>query len=145
MAASKQQGSYLAVFWTAITVLCAGLAYYAEGFGKLVLLIGFGRCSHQLDRIHQDQTDGRKDGSSGDDYELEAFGHRGRLGWLVHYCSRPALTTSLAGRLIFALVGITVSLVGIIGILPMAFGRSLAGKAQPSSLVGAKTTMEHSR
>ena len=40
MAASKTQGSYLAVFWTACTVLCAGLAYFAEGFGKLVLLIG---------------------------------------------------------------------------------------------------------
>ena len=40
MAATKSQGSYLAVFWTACTVLCAGLAYWAEGFGKLVLLIG---------------------------------------------------------------------------------------------------------
>ena len=40
MAASKTQGSYLALFWTAITVLCAGFAYFTEGFGKLVLVIG---------------------------------------------------------------------------------------------------------
>src|SRR5437016_12641747 len=40
MAANKQQGSYLTLFWTACTVLCAGLAYFSEGFGKLVLLIG---------------------------------------------------------------------------------------------------------
>jgi hypothetical protein len=40
MAANKQQGSYLTLFWTAITALCAGLAYFAEGFGKLVLVLG---------------------------------------------------------------------------------------------------------
>ena len=40
MAASKQQGSYLTLFWTAVTVLCAGIAYFTEGFGKLVLIFG---------------------------------------------------------------------------------------------------------
>ena len=34
MAANKQQGSYLTLFWTGATALCAGLAYLAEGFGK---------------------------------------------------------------------------------------------------------------
>src|SRR5260370_33046499 len=40
MAANKQQGSYLTLFWTGATALCAGLAYLAEGFGKLVLVLG---------------------------------------------------------------------------------------------------------
>src|SRR5260370_11817450 len=40
MAATKEQGSYLTLFWTALTALCAGLAYFAEGFGKLVLVLG---------------------------------------------------------------------------------------------------------
>ncbi len=40
MAANKQQGSYLSLFWTACTVFCAGIAYFAEGFGKLVFLLG---------------------------------------------------------------------------------------------------------
>jgi hypothetical protein len=29
--------------------------------------------------------------------------------------------------------------------LPMAFGKSMAGKAESSSFAAAKTTMEHSR
>src|SRR5579862_3083129 len=41
MAANKQQGGFLTLFWVAVTVLCAGMAYYAEGFGKLVLILGF--------------------------------------------------------------------------------------------------------
>ena len=40
MAANKQQGSYLTLFWTGATALCAGLAYITEGFGKLVIVLG---------------------------------------------------------------------------------------------------------
>ena len=45
MAANKQQGSYLTLFWTGATALCAGLAYFAEGFGKLVLCSAWRRWS----------------------------------------------------------------------------------------------------
>jgi hypothetical protein len=55
------------------------------------------------------------------------------------------ITQSVGGRLIFALVGIAVSLIGVIGVLPIAFGKGMAGQAEPSSFSAAKTTMEHSR
>jgi hypothetical protein len=65
-------------------------------------------------------------------------------GWFVTIAGLH-ITTSVGGRLIFALVGIGVSLVGVLGVLPIAFGKSMAGKAEPSSFATVKTSMEHSR
>jgi heme/copper-type cytochrome/quinol oxidase subunit 4 len=145
MAASKTQGSYLAVFWTAITVLCAGLAYFAEGFGKLVLLFGLvGVIISLVGFLKIKPLEGRTAGPA-TIASLKILGIAVALGgWFVTVAGLH-ITTSVGGRMIFALVGIAVSLVGVLGVLPVAFGRSLAGKAQSSSFIAAKTTMEHSR
>jgi len=144
MAASKTQGSYLAVFWTAITVFCAGLAYFAEGFGKLVLLIGFAGVVISLVGFLKIKPLEGKTANPATIASLKILGIAVALGgWFVTIAGLH-ITTSVSGRLVFALVGIAISLVGVLGVLPAAFGRSVAGKAQPS-FMGAKTTMEHSR
>ena len=145
MAANKQQGSYLVLFWTAATVLCAGLAYLAEGFGKLVLLIGVvGVAISLFGFMKIKPMEGKTAGVPGNT-SLKLLGLVVTWGgWLITV-SGLHITTSLGGRLVFALVGIAVSLVGIIGVLTTAFGKSVAGKAQSSSFMAAKTTMEHSR
>ena len=145
MAASKTQGSYLAVFWTACTVLCAGLAYFAEGFGKLVLLIGLAGVVISLVGFLKVKPLEGKTAGPATIASLKLLGIAVTLGRLVRNDSRSTHHHERAGRLIFALVGIAVSLVGVLGVLPVAFGRSVAGKAQSSSFIGAKTTMEHSR
>jgi hypothetical protein len=145
MAASKQQGSYLTLFWTAITALCAGIAYFTEGFGKLVLLFGLaGVVISLVGFLKIKPTEGRTAGVPGSAV-MKLMGLAVALGgWFVTVAGLH-ITTSVGGRLIFALVGIGVSLAGVIGVLPIAFGKSMAGKAQPSSVVSAKTTMEPSR
>src|SRR5438309_4982740 len=145
MAASKAQGSYLAVFWTAITVLCAGIAYFAEGFGKLVLVFGLaGVIISLVGFLKIKPVEGKTAGVTGIS-AMKILGIAVALGgWFVTIAGLH-LTTSTGGRLIFALVGIAVSLVGVLGVLPVAFGKSVAGKAQSSSFMAAKTTMEHSR
>ena len=60
-------------------------------------------------------------------------------GWFITIAGLH-ITTSVGGRMVFALVGIAVSLVGVIGVLPVAFGKSMAGKAGPSSITAAKST-----
>ena len=65
-------------------------------------------------------------------------------GWFITIAGLH-ITTSVGGRLIFAIVGIAVSLIGVLGVLPGAFGKRLAGKPEPSSFVVAKSTLEHSR
>lgn len=145
MAASKTQGSYLTLFWTACTVLCAGLAYLAEGFGKLVLLIGLvGVIISLVGFLKIKSQEGKTAGVEGI-AAMKILGIAVALGgWFVTIAGLH-ITTSVGGRLIFALVGIAVSLVGVLGVLPIAFGKSVAGKAQSSSFMAAKTTMEHSR
>jgi hypothetical protein len=143
MAANKQQGSYLTLFWTALTALCAGLAYFAEGFGKLVLVIGLaGVAVSLLGFLKIKAMEGKTAGVPGSAV-MKLLGLAVALGgWFV---TVAGLHTSNSGRLIFALAGIAISLVGVLGVLPMAFGKSMAGKAESSSFAAAKTTMEHSR
>lgn len=145
MAANKQQGSYLTLFWTGATALCAGLAYFTEGFGKLVLLLGLASVAIALFGFLKIKTmEGKTAGVPGN-ATMKLLGLAVALGgWFITIAGLH-ITTSVGGRLIFALVGIGVSLVGVIGVLPIAFGKSSAGQAAPSSFVTAKTTMEHSR
>ena len=140
MAANKQQGSYFGLFLDGATVLCAGFAYFDSGFGKVVLVLGAGVLSDQLVRIHGDQAARGKDGGEArEPGGMKLVGHRRGCG-LDGSHRWPAFTlpTASAGDIIFALLGIGVSLVGIIGILPAAFGKSMAGKAEPVELCGSQ-------
>jgi hypothetical protein len=145
MAADKSQGSYLVLFWTAITVLCAGIAYFTEGFGKLVLLIGaVGVIGSLIGFMKIKPFEGKTAGPPGNSVMkivgiLVTWG-----GWLVTVVGIH-LVPSTDGRIVLALAGIAVSLVGIIVVLPLAFGKSSAGKAVSPNFIAAKTTMEHSR
>ena len=145
MAASKQQGSYLTLFWTGATALCAGLAYFAEGFGKLVLVLGLASVAISLvGFLKIKPMEGKTAGVPGNGV-MKLLGLAVALGgWFVTIAGLH-ITTSVGGRLIFALVGIGISLIGVLGVLPIAFGKSMAGKAEPSSFAAAKTTLEHSR
>jgi hypothetical protein len=145
MAASKTQGSYVALFWTGITVLCAGIAYFAFGFGKLVLLLGLvGTAISLAGFMKLKPFEGKTAGVPG----RAAMKLLGIVvtwgGWFITV-SGLHITPSLGGRLIFALVGIAVSLYGIIGVLATAFGRSVAKAQTSTSFAAIKTTMEHSR
>jgi hypothetical protein len=145
MAASKQQGSYLFLFWTAATALCAGLAYFAEGFGKLVLVLGLaGVVISLVGFLKIKLFEGKSAGVAGK-ATMKLLGIAVALGGWFITISGLQVTTSVGGRLVFAVVGIAVSLVGVLGVLPVAFGKNLAGKAERSSFAAVKTTTEHSR
>ena len=145
MAANKQQGSYLTLFWTAATALCAGIAYFAKGFGKLVLLFGLaGVVISLIGFLKVKPLEGKSAGVPGNT-AWKLMGLAVALGGWFITVSGLHITTSVDGRLAFALAGIAVSLIGVLGVLPVAFGRTLAGKAERSSFAAVKTTMEHSR
>jgi len=145
MAANKQQGSYLTLFWTGATALCAGLAYFTEGFGKLVLVLGLASVAISLVGFMKIKSMEGPTASVAGNATMKLLGLALALGgWFVTVAGLH-ITASNGGRLIFSLAGICVSLAGVLGVLPMAFGKSMAGKAEPSSFVTAKTSMEHSR
>ena len=143
MAANKQQGSYVTLFWTAVTVLCAGIAYFTEGFGKLVLLFGLiGVVISLIGFMKIKSMEGTTGGPPGNTM-MKLVGLLVALGgWFVTIAGLH-ITSSVGGRMVFAIVGIAISLIGVLGVLPAAFGKSAAGKATAATLVAAKSAAEH--
>lgn len=145
MAANKQQGSYLTLFWAGATALCAGLAYMTEGFGKLVLILGLAAVGISLFGFLKIKSMEGPTAALEGNAVMKLLGLALALGgWFVTVAGLH-ITQSNGGRLIFALAGIAISLAGVLGVMPIAFGKSMVGKAEPASLAAAKTTMEHSR
>jgi hypothetical protein len=144
MAANQKQGQYLTLFWTALTALAAGVAYFAEGFGKLVVVIGLAGVALALvGFLRIKPMEGKAAGVRANP-GLTLMGIAVALGgWFVTMAGL-AITSSVPGRLAFALVGIAVSLVGVIGVLPVTFAKKLSPRPEPSS-PKHETTMEHSR
>lgn len=144
MAANKQQGSYLTLFWTGATASCAGLAYFVEGFGKLALVLGVATVVVSLvGFLKIKPLEGKTAGVSGNAV-MKLMGVAVALGgWFITIAGLH-ITTSVDGRMILAIVGIAVSLVGVLGVLPVAFGKNQAGKSAGSKLGVTKSTAEGS-
>src|SRR5258708_27781005 len=106
MAAKKQQGMYLTMFWTGATALCAGFAYFAEGFGKLVLVLGLAAVAISLFGFLKIKTlEGKTAGVAGNP-ALKLLGIAVALGGWFVTVTGPHITTNGGGGLLFALVGI---------------------------------------
>jgi hypothetical protein len=151
MAANKQQGSYFTLFLAGATVLCAGFAYFNSGTGKALLALGaIGVIGSLLGFMGIKPLEGKTAFIPGADGMKLVGAAVAILGWVFTLVGIH-LTTSAGGRIVSALLGIAVSLVGVLYILPAAFNKNAvwkgdAGKSAHSGVpTAAKTTMEHSR
>ena len=129
MAANKSQGSFLALFLVGLTVACAGIAYFSTGMGKVVALVGVAVFLASLFGFlkikPQEGKPAQKSGAEG----MKALGALlALLGWVATLFGLH-LTTSTGGRIALALVGIAISLVGMIYVLPAAFNKNAIWKA----------------
>ncbi len=142
MAANKQQGSYFGLFLAGATVLCAGFAYFGGGTGKALLALGaIALIGSLLGFLGIKPLEGK----------TKLVGAAVcALGWILTL-SGIHITASTGGRIIFALLGIGVTAVGMIFILPAAFNKNAIWKGDSGATerartaAAAKTTMEHSR
>jgi len=128
MAANKSQGSFYALFLVAATVLCAGIFEWSGGLGKLLFVIGaLGLIASFLGMLKIKPLEGRtalKPSPMG----MKLIGaFVVAFGWFVTLIGMH-LTPSVGGRLVLALVGIAVSLFGIIVVLPAAFNKNAVWK-----------------
>jgi FtsH-binding integral membrane protein len=151
MAANKSQGSYFGLFLAGSTVLCAGIAYLDSGTGKALAALGaialIGSLFGFLGIKPLEGKTPLKPSPAG----MKLVGAAvAVLGWILTLTGIH-ITASTGGRIIFALLGIGVSLVGIIYILPAAFNKNAlwkkdSGVSERAGITAAaKTTMEHSR
>jgi hypothetical protein len=128
MAANRSQGSFYTLFLVAATVLCAGIFDWSSGLGKLLFVIGvIGLIASLFGMLKIKPLEGRtalKPSSMG----MKLIGaFVAGFGWFITLFGMH-LTASLAGRGILALIGIGVSLFGIVVVLPAAFNKNAVWK-----------------
>lgn len=129
MAANRSQGRYYTLFLVGATVLCAGIYDFSAGFGKFLFAIGVVILIGSLMGMWKIKSlEGRTALKSNPAFMKLAGAGVAALGWVITLFGLH-VTTSVGGRLVLALVGISVSLFGIIVVLPAAFNRNAVWKA----------------
>ena len=129
MAATTSQGKSFALFISGLTVAAAGLAYVASGTGKLALVVGLivvGVSCAAFLKIKP--AEGKvPDGAQPVLLKLAGLGTV-VVGWLIVLFGLH-LTAGVGGRMATTLIGLLVSLVGMIGILPAAANKNAIWKS----------------
>jgi hypothetical protein len=129
MAANKSQGSYYTLFLVTATIFCAGIFYWGESLGTLLLVVGAaGLLGSLLGFLKIKPLEGKtamKPGPMG----MKLVGAViCALGWVITLFGLH-IVSSTGGRLVLALVGIAVTLFGIIVVLPAAFNKNAVWKS----------------
>jgi len=129
MAANRSQGSYYGLFLVAATVLCAGIFYWSSGMGKLLLLVGAVGLVASLFGMLQIKSLEGETALKPSPLAMKLVGAGvAALGWVITLFGMH-ITPSVGGRLVLSLVGIGVSLFGIIVVLPAAFNKNAVWKS----------------
>jgi hypothetical protein len=129
MAATKGQGRSFATFIVGLTVTCAGIAYFSSGSGKLLALLGAAVLAASLLgflKIKPLEGKPAQIAGAGGMKLLGAF--IACFGW-VQILVGLHVVTGTGGRIVLSLVGIGVTLFGIIFVLPAAFNKNAIWKA----------------
>jgi hypothetical protein len=129
MAATTSQGRSFALFLAGLTVAAAGLAYVASGTGKLALVVGLVLLGVALAAFLKIKpAEGKVLG--GAQPALLKLAGLGTvvIGWLVVLFGLHA-TASVGGRMTTTLIGLLISLAGVIGILPVAASKNAIWKS----------------
>ena len=128
MAANTGQGRGFLVFLVGMTIACAGLFSYT-GMGKVLLVIGIVIIVASLFGFMKLKPLEGKPAVRSSPMAMKLMGaFASALGWVVTLFGMH-LTDSPGGRIVFALIGIAISLVGIVYILPAAFNKNAIWKA----------------
>jgi hypothetical protein len=129
MAATTSQGKTFTLFMVAITAACAGIAYFSTASGKLALVIGLiGLGISMLSFIKIKPQEG-KTGSRPQPLALILGGVVSvLLGWGVVLFGIH-LTAGVGGRMFTTLLGLAISLLGMLVLLPAAANKNALWKA----------------
>lgn len=128
MAASKAQGQGLTLFMIGITAGAAGIAEFSEGLGKLSLLVGAVLVAISCWQFLKLKPLEGKIALNPQPPVMKLAGVLVALaGWVVALLGIH-FTTSVGGRGAIAIVGLLISLFGVIGILPVACNKNAIWK-----------------
>jgi hypothetical protein len=128
MAANQSQGRFYSLFLVAATVLCAGIYLSPGGLGIVLLIVGgVGFLASLFGMMKIKSLEGATAMKPGPGAMKLVGAAVVLLGWVITVFGMH-LTPSVGGRLVLALIGIAVSLFGIIVVLPAAFNKNAVWK-----------------
>jgi hypothetical protein len=129
MAATKGQGKAFSVFLAGITIACAGLAYIGSGSGKLALIVGLVMLAASFIVTLKLKP---QEGVTAEHAQSAILKLAGIVlcagGWILAVVGLN-VASSNGARLIATLIGIAVTLVGVIVVLPKACNQGAIWKA----------------
>lgn len=129
MAATTSQGKTFTLFIVGITAACAGIAYLSTASGKAALAIGLAGLAVSVVGFLRIKPLEGKTGTTDQPVVLRLAGLGATLiGWCVVLIGIH-LSTSVGGRLFTTLLGLAVSLLGMIVLLPAAANKYALWKA----------------
>lgn len=129
MAATTSQGKSFTLFIAGITVAAAGIAYFSTGMGKLSLVVGLIALAVSAISFFKIKPQEGKTGSVVQPIVLQLAGVASVLGgWLIVLFGIHA-ASSVGGRLFTTILGLVVSLIGVVVLLPLAANKNAIWKA----------------
>ncbi len=129
MAATTSQGKSFALFIAGLTAAAAGIAFVTSGMGKLDLVVGVGSLAVAFVAFFKIKGLEGETATTAQPMLLKLGGVCvSVLGWLIVLIGLH-MTASVGGRMTTTVIGLIISLVGTIGILPIAANKHAIWKA----------------
>jgi hypothetical protein len=129
MAATTSQGRSFTGFIVSLTVATAGLAFWSTGMGKAALALGvIGLVATFVGFLRIKAAEGKVPSTSAPAV-LKLAGLALAVGGWVLTLFGLHLSTGVGGRMTTTLIGVAVTLIGVIGLLPMAANKNAIWKA----------------
>jgi|KBSSwiStaDraftv2_1062776.scaffolds.fasta_scaffold39564_2 heme A synthase len=129
MAATKSQGKSFTLFIVGVTAAAAGIAYFSSGMGKLALIGGLIVLALAFGIFLKIKPDEGAIADKGQPAAMRMAGVVAAIfGWVIVVFGLN-LSTSVSGRMTTTLIGIAVSLVGSLVLLPIAANKNAIWKA----------------
>jgi len=129
MAANTGQGRGFTTFLVGLTVACVGIAYFSSTFGKPLFVVGLVVLVASLFGFLKLKPLEGKPARGPTPTVMKLVGaFLAALGWGITLFGMH-IVDGTTGRLVLALMGIAVSLFGMIYVLPTAFNKNAIWKA----------------
>jgi hypothetical protein len=129
MAATAEQGRSFTAFLLGLTVACAGIAAFSTGLGKILFVVGLIILGGSLVGFLKIKPNEGAVPANPSPTTMKAIGALlAVMGWVVTILGLHVVAGT-GGRIVLALVGIAVSLLGMIVVLPAAFNKHAIWKA----------------
>jgi hypothetical protein len=129
MAATKSQGRSFSLFIVGATLAAAGMATFSSGIGKLALVGGLVVLAVSFGLFFKIKPDEGEIADKGQQAVMRVAGVLAAfLGWMIVLFGLN-LSSSVSGRMITTIIGIAVSLVGSLALLPAAANKNAIWKA----------------